>query len=89
MDDDTTEPFGFPAIGRKRPTVGFGGGRLTSDGGVMLLAVAERELGIRERLAARIADPSERCRSFTRQRATWETAIGRLIGSDRPSSCCA
>jgi Transposase DDE domain group 1 len=59
MDDDTTEPFGFPAIGRKKLTAAFDGGRLTSDGGVMLLAVAERELGLCDRLAALIADPRD------------------------------
>jgi hypothetical protein len=37
MDDDTTEPFGFPAIGCKKVVAAFDGGRLTSDGGVMLL----------------------------------------------------
>ena len=59
MDDDTTEPFGFPAIGRKRVAAAFDGGRLTSDGGVMLLAAAERHLGLCDRLAALIADPRD------------------------------
>jgi Transposase DDE domain group 1 len=59
MDDDTTEPFGFPAIGRKKLTAAFDGGRLTSDGGVLLLAEAERELGLCDRLAALIADPRD------------------------------
>ena len=57
MSDDTIEPFGFPAVGRKKVTAAFDGGRITSDGGVMLLAAAERRLGIAERLAALIADP--------------------------------
>jgi hypothetical protein len=57
MSDDTIEPFGFPAVGRKKLTAAFDGGRITSDGGVMLLAAAERRLGIAERLAALIADP--------------------------------
>src|SRR3712207_3163473 len=56
MDNDTTEPFGFPAIGRKRVVAAFDGGRLTSDGGVLLLAAAERQLGVCDRLAALIAD---------------------------------
>ena len=42
MSDDTLEPFCFPAVGRKKVTAAFDGGRLTSDGGVMLLAAAER-----------------------------------------------
>src|SRR4051794_23748012 len=56
MYDDTPEPVWFPAVGRKKVTAGFDGGRLTSDGGVMLLAAAERRLGIAHRLAGLIAD---------------------------------
>ena len=44
-------PFSFPAVARKKVTAAFDGGRLTSDGGVMLLSMAERRLGIAERLA--------------------------------------
>ena len=51
MSDTTTETFGFPAIGRKKITAAFDGGRLTSDGGVMLLAAVERDMGIAERFA--------------------------------------
>ena len=57
MHDDTIEPFWFPAVGRKKVTAAFDGGRLTSDGGVMLLAAAERRIGIADRLAELIADP--------------------------------
>jgi hypothetical protein len=57
MRNDTTVPFGFPAIARKKITAAFDGGRLTSDGGVMLLAAAERRLGLADRLAGLIADP--------------------------------
>ena len=60
MSDNTIEAFGFPAVGRKKLVAAFDGGRLTSDGGVMLLAAAERRLGIAERLAALIADPRNR-----------------------------
>jgi hypothetical protein len=56
MSDDTTELFSFPAVGRKKLTAAFDGGRITSDGGVMLLAAAERCIGIAERLASLIAD---------------------------------
>jgi hypothetical protein len=57
MPETTTETFGFPAIGRKKLTAAFDGGRLTSDGGVLLLAAVERDLGIAERFAGLIADP--------------------------------
>ena len=39
-------PFWFPAVQRKKLTAAFDGGRLTSDGGVMLLAGADRQLGL-------------------------------------------
>ena len=51
MTDDNLLPFSFPAISRKQITAAFDGGRLTSDGGVMLLAMAERRLGVADRLA--------------------------------------
>ena len=57
MSDDTVEPFLFPAISRKKVTAAFDGGRITSDGGVMLLAAAERRIGLADRLARLIADP--------------------------------
>jgi hypothetical protein len=55
--DDTTPLFSFPAVGRKKLTAAFDGGRITSDGGVLLLGVVERQLGIAETLAALIDDP--------------------------------
>jgi hypothetical protein len=59
MSDDTIEPFGLPAVGRKKLTAAFDGGRITSDGGVMLLAAAERRIGIAATLARLIADPRD------------------------------
>ncbi len=56
MSGDPLLPFDFPAVGRKKVIAAFDGGRLTSDGGVMLLAAAERRLGIADKLAALIAD---------------------------------
>ena len=51
MTDDNLLPFSFPSVARKKVTADFDGGRLTSDGGVMLLSMAERRLGVAERLA--------------------------------------
>jgi hypothetical protein len=56
MSDDTLLPFSFPAVQRKRVTAAFDGGRLTSDGGVVLLAEAERRLCLADKLAAVISD---------------------------------
>ena len=56
MTDDSLLPFSFPAVARKKITAAFDGGRISSDGGVMLLAQAERRLGIADRLARVIPD---------------------------------
>ncbi len=48
MSEDTLLAFDFPAVGRKKVTAAFDGGRMTSDGDVLLLAAAERRLGWRQ-----------------------------------------
>ncbi len=62
MTDDAFLPFSFPTIGRKKVTAAFDGGRISSDGGVILLAAAERRLQLAERLAAVIQDPRDPAR---------------------------
>lgn len=62
MADDSVLTFSFPAIHGRKVTAAFDGGRLTSDGGVLLLAQAERRLGIAGRLASCIADPRDQGR---------------------------
>ena len=57
MSDDTISLFGFPAVDRKKLIAAFNGGRITSDGGVLLLGAVERRLGIAAKLAELIADP--------------------------------
>ena len=42
----------MPALSGKKVSAAFDGGRITSDGGVLLLAEAERKFGIADRLAA-------------------------------------
>ncbi len=59
MSDTTVVPFGFPAVCRKKVTAAFDGGRLTSDGGVLLLAQIEQHLGLADRLAKCIEDPRD------------------------------
>jgi hypothetical protein len=56
MIDDSLLPFSLPSVQRKKITAAFDGGRISSDGGVMLLALAERRMGIADRLAAEITD---------------------------------
>ena len=53
MTDDSLLPFSLPSVERKKITAAFDGGRLSSDGGVMLLALAERRIGIADWLADR------------------------------------
>jgi len=64
--DDNSLPFAFPAVERKKVTAAFDGGRLSSDGGVMLLSQAERRLGLAERLAAVIPDERDASRVIHR-----------------------
>ena len=59
MTDDTLLPFSFPAVSRKKVTAAFDGGRISSDGGVMLLAEADRRLGLADKLAAVMSDPRD------------------------------
>src|SRR5690242_13168172 len=56
MIDDSLLPFSLPSVDRKKITASFDGGRISSDGGAMLLGLAERRLGIADRLAAEITD---------------------------------
>src|ERR1700739_2478756 len=62
MTDDSLLPFALPSVRRKKITAAFDGGRISSDGGVMLLALAERRIGIADKLAAEIADPRDPAR---------------------------
>jgi hypothetical protein len=56
MADDAPFLPGLSPVGGKPVQVAFDGGRLTSDGGVLVLAEVERRLGIAERLAGCIED---------------------------------
>jgi hypothetical protein len=56
MDEDIPLPFDLPAVARKKVSAAFDGGRITSNGGVMLLAQAEHRLGIADQLARVIPD---------------------------------
>ena len=62
MDEDRILPFDLPAVARKKVSVGFDGGMLSSDGGVLLLRGTERRLGLSERLAACMRDRRDQTR---------------------------
>ena len=55
-DDDTLLPFSLPSICQKKVTAAFDGGLISSDGGVLLLAGADKRLGLIDTLAAIIPD---------------------------------
>ena len=54
--DDSLLPFSLPSICRKKVTAAFDGGQISSDGGVLLLAGADKRLGLIDTLAALIPD---------------------------------
>src|SRR5437879_10778834 len=56
MSEDTLLPFELPSVARKKLSVGFDGGQLSSDAGVLVLRGVEKKLGLAARLAACIRD---------------------------------
>src|SRR5438067_11835979 len=89
MTDDKLLPFCFPAVCRKKITAAFDGGRISSDGGVMLLAQADRRLGIAERLAQAIPDARDPDGCASIQRSSSRAAVCRILAGtcarSRPS----
>src|SRR5258708_5641945 len=63
MDEDNLLPFSLPAVCRKKVSVAFDGGLLSSDGGVMLLRDVERRVGLAERLAGCLTDRRDPART--------------------------
>ena len=56
IDEDTLLPFSLPNIRKKKVAAAFDGGQVSSDGGVFLLAAADRRLGLIDTLAALFPD---------------------------------
>ena len=54
MTEVTLLPFDLPAVQRKKVTADFAGGSISSDGGLVLLRAAERQLGLAEALTGSI-----------------------------------
>ena len=52
MDDGTGILPGLPPVMGKLVQIGFDGGRLTSDAGILLLSAIEQRLRVADRLAA-------------------------------------
>ena len=56
MDEDNLLPFSLLAVCRKKVSVAFEGGLLSSDGGVLVLRDVERRVGLAELLAECLTD---------------------------------
>ena len=56
MQEDSYLPFELPAVSRKKVSVAFDGGMLSSDAGVLVLRDVEKRLGLAARLAGCILD---------------------------------
>src|SRR3954467_9999125 len=55
MTDDSQLSFNLPSVSRKKVTAAFDGDRLSSDSGVMLLALADRRRAVADTRVALIA----------------------------------
>jgi hypothetical protein len=56
MQQDILLPFDLPAVARKKVSIAFDGGMLSSNAGVLLLRGVEQRLGIAKQLAACLTD---------------------------------
>src|SRR6202051_877934 len=56
MSEDTLLPFDLPSVARKKLSVAFDGGQLSSDAGVLVLRGVEKKLGLAARLASCMRD---------------------------------
>lgn len=57
MTKCTQQSFEFPGVKRRVVEANFGGGEITSDGGVLLLREVDRQLGLSEAIATVVHDP--------------------------------
>lgn len=62
MTECTTDGISFARCGRRKVRACFDGGRITSDGGGVLLREADRQLGLTAALADCITDPRDQAR---------------------------
>ena len=68
MIHDNLLPFSLPAVARKKVTAAFDGGRISSDGGVMALEMADRRLGLANRRVRCLPDHRETAADIIRAR---------------------
>jgi len=68
MSEDTLLPFDLPSVVRKKVSVAFDGGLLSSDAGVLLLRGVEKKLGWRRGLRRASGNGASQRPSCTRLR---------------------
>jgi hypothetical protein len=59
MPDCTVQRELFVGVGRRRIEVGFDGGDVTSDAGLLLICKADEHMGLLARVAAVLPDPRD------------------------------
>ena len=74
-DDDTLLPFSLPNLCKKKVTAAFDGGQVSSDGGVFLLAAADKRLGLIDTLAGLIPDARDPAQITHRWRISCASAF--------------
>jgi hypothetical protein len=68
MTDCNRDPIIFSTLGSKQVVADFDGGRITSDGGALLLREVDRHLGLIDQLDAALPDPRDPARVTHEQR---------------------
>src|SRR5262245_3963364 len=81
MSEDSLLPFELPSVARKNLSVGFDGGQLSSDAGVLVLRGVEKKLGLAARLASCIRDrrQADQIHRVTRGRGRSSTSKNRQL----------
>ena len=62
MTECNQEKLEFPGFGGRKIQADFGGGQVSSDGGLLLVRQVDRRLGLTQRLAERLPDPRDPAR---------------------------
>lgn len=70
-DDDRLLPFSLPNLRKKKVTAAFDGGQVSSDGGVFLLAAADKRLGLIDTLVGLIPDARDPAHPFDGGYSAW------------------
>ena len=86
MDEITAYLPGLSPVENKELCVRFDGGRLSSDGGVLVLREIEKRLGLAARLAGCLSDARDPA-STTRWHSNRSTAPASSEGDTAPSRC--